>query len=134
MVGMRALPTRTLRFAVGTALVALGGGCTSTDDLRSNTGRVDHREPPETPEAKTPDAKTPEAKTPPEPDDHVNVGPEDDPAPKPEPIRVNEGPQAEPPKYAPNPGPMDEPIKKDPPPTKTPEPTKPKPTANPGPR
>jgi hypothetical protein len=82
MVGMRS--PRTLRVAVGTALVALGG-CTSTDKAPvTNVGQVQQPPPAKTPEAKTPEAKTPEAKTPePEPEDHVNVGPEDDPKPPP---------------------------------------------------
>ena len=63
--------TRTLRFAVSTALVALGGGCTSKNDgPGSNVGEV--RDPAK---AKTPDAKPPEPE-----EDHVNVGPTDDPA------------------------------------------------------
>lgn len=103
--------TRTIRFAVGTALVALGGACTSKPDgPGSNVGEV------RDPKAKTPETKTPETKIPdtkiPEPapeEDHVNVGPADDPKDP------------------------DEPITKDPPPTKTPEPTKILPTANPGP-
>lgn len=110
--------TRTIRFAVGTALVALGGGCTSKPDgPGSNVGEV--RDPAnkakapdtKTPETKTPDTKTPDTKTPePAPeDDHVNVGPADDPK---DPTK---------------------PITKDPPRIKTPEPTKILPTANPGP-
>jgi len=110
---------RTLRFAVGTALVALGSACTSAD--------------------KPTTSGTEQTVKPPEPPTHtVNEGPVGDPKndPKPEPKPDPDG-GCQPPDCHINPGPTKdpgEPVTKDPPPTKTPEPVTALPTANPGPR
>jgi hypothetical protein len=104
----------TLRIAVGTELLGLGG-CTPSTSATSNDAK---KAPPTKTEAKVyetvnegpvdPPPKVPEAKTPDDggcqpPDCHINPGPNDDPNPKPipkpepEPKRVNTGP-VDPPK------------------------------------